>query len=156
MVEVDFYHANQLLPLSDREIVTQVQRDLTTCIPGFRQAQVVDQSVIRLPRAVTHFAPGSYRYLLPAKTPLNNVFLSGDWIVNQHGSWSQEKAYVTGLEAANQVIAQCGQGQPATIIPVEPDELPMQWGRSLNHPGAMECKRSCLSFGCPSGTIQVR
>jgi len=28
--------------------------------------------------------------------------MSGDWIVTRHGSWSQEKAYVTGLEAANQ------------------------------------------------------
>jgi hypothetical protein len=30
------------------------------------------------------------------------LFLSGDWIVNYHGSWSQEKAYVTGLDPDNQ------------------------------------------------------
>ncbi|NJK41056.1 MAG: FAD-dependent oxidoreductase [Acaryochloridaceae cyanobacterium SU_2_1] len=132
VIEADFYHANQLLPLGDQELINLVQQDLATCIPGFRNAQVIDASVIRLPRAVTHFAPGSYQYLLPASTPINNLFVSGDWVVNRHGSWSQEKAYVTGLEAANHVINRCGQGQPATIIPVEADEPHIQIARGLN------------------------
>ncbi|PPS46040.1 FAD-dependent oxidoreductase [Chroococcidiopsis sp. TS-821] len=132
VVEADFYHANQFLPLSDTEIVSLVQRDLATCIPAFGTAKVIDSHVIRLPRAVTHFAPGSYRYMLPATTSINNVFMSGDWIINRHGSWSQEKAYVTGLEAANLVISRFGRGIPAAIIPVEPDEPHIQLGRSLN------------------------
>ncbi len=132
VVEADFYHANQFLPLSDQATVAIVQDYLSTCLPEFRQAEIIDSSVIRLPRAVTHFAPGSYQYLLPAQTPLANLFMSGDWIVNRHGSWSQEKAYVTGLEAANLVIQRCGHGTPAPIIPVEADEPHIQLGRSLN------------------------
>ena len=132
VIEADFYHANPLLPLNDEAIVALVQQDLTTCLPAFGEANVVDHSVIRLPRAVTHFSPGSYRYLLPATTSIQNVFLSGDWIVNRHGSWSQEKAYVTGLEAANHVIDTFKQGNRAKIIPVESDELHIQLGRSLN------------------------
>ncbi|MGF1601103.1 MAG: FAD-dependent oxidoreductase [Thermosynechococcaceae cyanobacterium] len=132
VIEVDFYHANQFLPMSDEAIIKMVQKDLTTCVPGFGDAKVIDHSVIRLPRAVTHFAPGSYQYLLPAQTGFNNVFLSGDWIVNRHGSWSQEKAYVTGLEAANLVCDRIGQGQKATIIPVEADEPHIQIARTLN------------------------
>ncbi len=131
VVEADFYHANQMLPLEDAEILQQVQQDLTTCIPAFGEAKVLDYGIVRLPRAVTHFAPGSYRYLLPGSTSIPNLFMSGDWIVNRHGSWSQEKAYVTGLEAANRVIAQFQQGKPAPIIPVEPDEPHIQLGRSL-------------------------
>ncbi len=132
VIEADFYHANQLLPLSDEQIVAKVQRDLTTCIPEFGEAKVVDYSVIRVPQGVTHFAPGSYQYLLPAKTSIENVFLSGDWIVNRHGSWSQEKAYVTGLEAANRVVEYLGRGNRANIIPVEPDEPHIQLARTLN------------------------
>jgi uncharacterized protein with NAD-binding domain and iron-sulfur cluster len=132
VIEADFYHANQFLNLSDEEIVPIVQRYLTTCIPGFRAAKVIDSSVIRLANAVTHFAPGSYRYMLPAKTSLANVFMSGDWIVNRHGSWSQEKAYVTGLEAANLVVSYLGEGQPSEILPVEADEVHIQVARSLN------------------------
>lgn len=133
VVEVDFYHANQLLPLSDEEVVSLVQRDLAVCIPEFREAKVIDRSIVRLSRAVTHFAPGSYRYLLPAENSIRNVFMSGDWIVTRHGSWSQEKAYVTGLEAANRVIDQLQQGARATILPVEADEPHIQIARSLNH-----------------------
>jgi uncharacterized protein with NAD-binding domain and iron-sulfur cluster len=131
VVEADFYHANQMLPLEDAEILQQVQQDLTTCIPDFGQAKMLDYGIVRLQKAVTHFAPGSYRYLLPGTTSIPNLYMSGDWIVNRHGSWSQEKAYVTGLEAANRVIAQFQQGEPAPIIPVEPDEPHIQLGRSL-------------------------
>lgn len=133
VIEADFYHANQLLPLSDQEIVQKVQDDLATCVPAFREAKVIDSSVIRVAQGVTHFAPGSYQYLLPATTRIKNVFMSGDWIVNRHGSWSQEKAYVTGLEAANLAIDYFGYGFKATIIPVEPDEPHIELARSINH-----------------------
>ncbi len=132
VLEVDFYHANQLLPLSDSEVTTLIKQDLALCLPDIWDANLIDSHVIRLPRAVTHFAPGSHQFMLPATTRIENVFLSGDWIVNQHGSWSQEKAYVTGLEAANLVVQRFGLGQPAPIIPVEPDEPHIQWLRSLN------------------------
>jgi uncharacterized protein with NAD-binding domain and iron-sulfur cluster len=69
---------------------------------------------------------------LPAQTSINNVFMSGDWIVNRHGSWSQEKAYVTGLEAANLVISRLKKGQAAEIIPVEADEPHIQGLREIN------------------------
>lgn len=132
VVEADFYHANQFLSLENEEIVSIVQRYLATCVPEFREAKVIDSSVIRLPQAVSHFAPGSYRYMLPAKTSFKNVFMSGDWIVNRHGSWSQEKAYVTGLEAANLVISSLREGTPVKILPVQPDEAHIQWGRVVN------------------------
>jgi uncharacterized protein with NAD-binding domain and iron-sulfur cluster len=132
VIEADFYHANQLLPQSDEQIVAKVQQDLATCIPAFGEAKVIDYSVIRVPQGVTHFAPGSYQYLLPARTSIENVFMSGDWIVNRHGSWSQEKAYVTGLEAANRVVEYFGRGNRANIIPVEPDEPHIQLVRTLN------------------------
>jgi hypothetical protein len=57
------------LHLEDEEILPLVQKDLATCIPGFADANIVDHSVIRLPQAVSHFAPGSYRYLLSCRNP---------------------------------------------------------------------------------------
>ncbi|KAM3097939.1 FAD-dependent oxidoreductase [Phormidesmis sp. 146-12] len=131
VVEADFYHANQFLPLSNEEIVAIVHRDLATCIPAFGDARVVDSSVIRLPRAVTHFSPGSYASMLPGSTPVQNLFMSGDWVMTRHGSWSQEKAYVTGLEAANRVIDRFG-GSHATILPIAADEPHIQAARQVN------------------------
>ncbi|KAB8331027.1 FAD-dependent oxidoreductase [Scytonema tolypothrichoides VB-61278] len=132
VVEADFYHANQFLSLENEEIIPIVQGYLANCVPEFRNAKVIDSSVIRLPQAVSHFAPGSYRYMLSAKTSFKNVFMSGDWIVNRHGSWSQEKAYVTGLEAANLVISYFGEGALAKILPVEADEAHIELARTVN------------------------
>ena len=132
VVEADFYHANQLLPMSDEQIVAKVHRDLATCIPAFGEAKVLDSSVIRLPRAVTHFSPGSYQSMVSAKTSIANLFMSGDWVITRHGSWSQEKAYVTGLEAANWVCDRFSRGTPATILPIEADEPHIQVARMFN------------------------
>lgn len=42
-----------------------------------------------------------------------------------HGSWSQEKAYVTGIEAANA----CAGREVATAIPLQPDEPHVDLGK---------------------------
>jgi len=133
VVEVDFYHANQFIALENQEIIAIVQRYLATCVPDFANAKVIDSSVIRLPQAVTHFSPGSYQNMLPAKTSFSNLFMSGDWITSRHGSWSQEKAFVTGLEAANLVVSYLGEGAQANILPVEADEAHIQVARNINN-----------------------
>ena len=132
VVEADFYHANQLLPMSDEQIIDKVHRDLTTCIPAFGAAKVTDSSVIRVKEGVTHFFPGSYQNLLSAKTDIPNLYMSGDWVITRHGSWSQEKAFVTGLEAANLIVDKFGKGKKANIIPIEADEPHIQLARTIN------------------------
>jgi uncharacterized protein with NAD-binding domain and iron-sulfur cluster len=149
VIEADFYHANQLLPLKDQEILRLVQRYLGICVPEFQEARLIDSSVIRLPQAVSHFAPGSYRYMLPVKTSFDNVFMSGDWIVTSHGSWSQEKAYVTGLEAANSVISYLGEGTLAKILPVAEDEMHIQFARSINKSARQISKSIFPGFWLP-------
>ena len=132
VIEADFYHANQLLPMTDEQIIAKVHRDLSTCIPAFNAAKVIDSSVIRVKEGVTHFFPGSYQNLLTAKTDIPNLYMSGDWIITNHGSWSQEKAYVTGLEAANLVVDRFGIGAKANIMPIEADEPHIQIARTIN------------------------
>ncbi|NJL63045.1 MAG: FAD-dependent oxidoreductase [Methylacidiphilales bacterium] len=149
VVEVDFYHANQFLTLDDAEIISIVQRYLKTCIPEFEGASVIDSSVIRLPQAVTHFSPGSYRNMLPAQTSFDNVFMSGDWIISRHGSWSQEKAFVTGLEAANLAISHLGGGELASILPIEEDEGHIQKLREINRGLQLIGKSILPSFWLP-------
>jgi uncharacterized protein with NAD-binding domain and iron-sulfur cluster len=133
VIEVDFYHANQLLPMSDEAIIKKVHQDLITCIPDFATAEIIDYSVVRVPQGVTHFAPGSYQHLLKVNTSIPNLFMSGDWIITDHGSWSQEKAYVTGLEAANKTVNYFNVGKSANIIPVEKDETHIEVARIINH-----------------------
>ena len=40
VIAADFYHANELLPLSDEEIVQRVHRNLSICEPAFAAAKV--------------------------------------------------------------------------------------------------------------------
>jgi hypothetical protein len=75
---------------------------------------------------------GSYKYTVRGSTTLPNLFIAGDWIVNRHGSFSKEKAYVTGLEAANRVVDYFGDGDFAKIIAVEEDEPHIETARNLN------------------------
>ncbi|XP_068646798.1 uncharacterized protein [Aristolochia californica] len=132
VVAVDFYYANQFLPLTDEQIVSRAKSYLSKCTKEFEEASVMQQEVFRYPKSVTHFFPGSYKYMMRGSTSFENLFMAGDWIINRHGSWSQEKAYVSGLEAANRVVDYFGEGEFARIIPIEEDEPHIQMLRNLN------------------------
>ncbi|KAG6711992.1 hypothetical protein I3842_05G083300 [Carya illinoinensis] len=132
VLQADFYHSNELLPLKDDDIVAKVMSYLSKCIKEFEDAVVTDKKIGRFPQSLTHFYPGSYKYMMRGSTSFPNLFMAGDWIINRHGSWSQEKSYVTGLEAANRVVDYLEEGSFAKIIPVEEDEPHIQALRSLN------------------------
>ena len=40
VIAADFYHANQLLPLSDKDIIAKVHNNLVLCEPAFAAAKV--------------------------------------------------------------------------------------------------------------------
>ncbi|OMO92711.1 Amine oxidase [Corchorus olitorius] len=132
VIEADFYHANELLPLKDELVVEKVIPYLSKCIKDLESATVVEKEIGRFPKRLTHFFPGSYKYMMRGSTSFPNLFMAGDWIINRHGSWSQEKSYVTGLEAANRVVDYLEEGSFAKIIPVEEDEPHIEALRNLN------------------------
>lgn len=76
----DFYGASALLPLTDEEIVDRLKSHIQTCEPGFKDANVIDSAVLRFPKAVTHFSPGSYPSRPYQVTGIPNCFLAGDWV----------------------------------------------------------------------------
>ncbi|XAR59858.1 Phytoene desaturase (zeta-carotene-forming) [Bertholletia excelsa] len=132
VVQADFFQANELLPLKDEDVTAKVMSYLSRCIKEFENAAVVEKEIGRFPKSLTHFFPGSYKYFMRGSTSFPNLFMAGDWIITRHGSWSQEKSFVTGLEAANRVVDYLGEGSFARIIPVEEDEAHIQALRNLN------------------------
>ncbi|XP_057966422.1 uncharacterized protein LOC131156618 isoform X2 [Malania oleifera] len=132
VIQADFYHANELLLLKDEVIVPKVMSYMSKCIKDFENSTVVVKEIRRYPKSLTHFFPGSYKHMMRGSTSFPNLFMAGDWITNRHGSWSQEKSYVTGLESANRVVDYLEEGTFAKIIPVQEDEPHIQTLRSLN------------------------
>jgi uncharacterized protein with NAD-binding domain and iron-sulfur cluster len=130
VIEVDYYHASTLLVKSDEDIVAKVKADLDTILgPACKAASVVDAAIVRLPDAVNWYFPGSYIDMpdLKART-VSNVYFAGDIVRTRHGSWSQEKAYVTGIQAANLLL---GRPQDYGVLPIAEDEVHVKIGRTF-------------------------
>ncbi|KAL2937029.1 Phytoene dehydrogenase [Bienertia sinuspersici] len=132
VLQANFYYASSLLPLTDEQITAKAMSYLSKCIKGLADAQIIDKEITRFPKSLTHFFPGSYKYSMRGSTSFPNLFMAGDWIITRHGSWSQEKSYVTGLEAANRVVDYLAEGSFAKIIPVDEDEPHIEALRNLN------------------------
>ena len=129
VIEVDYYHADTLLVMSDEQIAKKVKQDLNTMLGvDTAAAKVVDAAIVRLPNAVNWYFPGSYEDMPDVKSKsLANTYFAGDIVRTRHGSWSQEKAFVTGMEAANQIQ---GKSLDDGILPLSPDEPHVAFGRA--------------------------
>ena len=177
VIEVDFYHAGPLLPLADDDAVRLTLEGLHQLLPssfgpaGTEQAQLQHSSVLRVPQAVSHFCPGAYRNLPQGvKAPsLTNFYWAGDWVDRGgHKAWSQEKAMVTGLQAATAASemlrpagASAGGMAEAELLPleVEPTEPHVALARRANKEvlapllrpvtAPLEVMRALLPFGPP-------
>ena len=128
VIETDFYHAASLLVMDDDAVVEKVKKDLDMILgTQCKEAGVTDAAVVRLPQAVNWYSPGSYANMPEVKSEAyDNVYYAGDIVRTRHGSWSQEKAYVTGIGAANAIL---GKRADANVVPLSPDEPHVAAGR---------------------------
>lgn len=112
-------------------------------VPRFANACVVDSWVGKYPGAVSWFSPGSYTLRPPLEGAGNgvlpNVKCAGDWVRmgdREHGAKGlcQERAYVSGIEAANALIRVVvpNYRNASNVLPVREDEIQFQLGAQLN------------------------
>ena len=141
MLACDFYNAEALMSLSDGDLVRMLTHELLPgAVPAFGGAAVVDSHVVRYAGAVNHFSPGSF-----AKRPrtdvegLAGVKVAGDfvWMGDREPlskGLCQERAYVSGIEAAAALAKELGLPGAAAIkaLPVRPDEPQVQAGRAVS------------------------
>ena len=144
----DFYNGGAVACMSDEDIIKLLMDELLpAAVPAFAEANALDSHVVRCPGAVTWFSPGSFESRPPLQTSLSNVVCAGDWVrmgEREHGAKGlcQERAYVSGLEAANaltrsrdalaDVRARGGVGGPHPVLPVRADEMQVVLGRAAN------------------------
>jgi uncharacterized protein with NAD-binding domain and iron-sulfur cluster len=144
VVACDFYNAGSILPLTDEDIVGTLMNDLLpAAVAEFGNARVVDSWVGRYPGAVSWFAPGSFTKRPPLQgagpQALPNLKCAGDWVrmgEREHGAKGlcQERAYVSGLEAANALLEDTvGTGSAShKVLPVREDEAQFRASMALN------------------------
>jgi uncharacterized protein with NAD-binding domain and iron-sulfur cluster len=146
VVACDFYNAGALLSLSDDDIVQLLMKDLLpSAVPAFANAKVVDVWVGRYSNSVSWFSPGSFAKRPPlegaGQSILPMVKCAGDWVrmgEREHGAKGlcQERAYVSGLEAANALLRDTtAKGEtytPAKVLPIREDEIQFQTAVALN------------------------
>lgn len=73
VIEADFYHSNQLMPMDDGEIAEEVRRRLCIAESTFKGAVVEDYVVVRVPRGVTRKFCAYYNHVDNGEstTPMN-------------------------------------------------------------------------------------
>ncbi len=93
--------AGHLLALSDRRIVRLVHEDFGDVFPVARDARVVKSTVVRTPKAFYRQYPGMEQYRPPQRTPLDNLFLAGDFTRNKYPPCME------GAVKSGQLAAEC-------------------------------------------------
>mmetsp|Transcript_31683 Transcript_31683/g.47878 ORF Transcript_31683/g.47878 Transcript_31683/m.47878 type:complete len:625 (+) Transcript_31683:146-2020(+) len=138
VVACDFYNAGALLSLSDDDLISILTQDLLpSAVPKFKEAKVVDSWVGKYAGTVSWFSPGSYVSRPPlegAGSLLPNVKCAGDWVRmgdREHGAKGlcQERAYVSGMEAANSLLGM----EAKKVLPVRDDEEQFKVGVAVNN-----------------------
>ena len=145
VIAVDFYNAEALLPLSNDEIMKIIMdRMLPKVLPDITNACILESHVYKAKDAVTWFSPGSYSKRPTVKfQSINNLVYAGDWVKLDMTSEStvakglcQERAYVTGISAGNELVKKglySGiKSIKSNIIPIRKDEVQVQIGRKIN------------------------
>ena len=137
----DFYNADALMYLSDEDIVALLlEKLLPVALPSMRQLQpkVVDSYVKRYPGAVNLFAPNTFNLRPRINDPaVKNLKVAGDWtwmedLEPKSKGLCQERAFVSGMEAANAMMTQLnGQQKNLAVLPVRDDEIQVELGRTV-------------------------
>jgi len=118
--EVDFFRADALAEMNDTDVMNIALKAFCAALelPAIDEGAILDVSVVRAKDAVSHFCVDSASWSPQVKLQ-ENIFICGDWIDRTgHGSWSTEKAVVTGRQAAAALARDIGLDCDTDVLPV--------------------------------------
>ena len=106
-IEVHIYGPEDVLKQTDAVLLTNVLTDFYRAFPELK-AHLIKPHIQR--NAATHTLPalGARGTHLGIETPWANLFCAGDWVQHETPAFFLERACVTGIEAANQVLSLTG------------------------------------------------
>ena len=103
-LEVHIYGPPEMLAVQDAVLLAYANRDALTAFPELR-GHLLHQVLQRNPPTHTLFGVGAADHHLGIRTPWPGLFCCGDWVRHPSPAFFLERACVTGIEAANAVLA---------------------------------------------------
>ena len=111
----------------DEHVLVEAARCLARYFPELGPANLDTERsrVLRHHEGFTLFSPGdAERIPSVAAADRPNLMFAGDWVRSETRSWYMERAAVTGIEAANHVLAQQGLGGRSVLpAPAQYDDV---------------------------------
>ena len=95
--------ARDLIDVPKEEIQQMFLEELSSLLPKADPARATHVSVVKEPMATFSPAPGALSHRLPAKTPIGNLFLAGEWTDTDWPS-TMEGAVRSGEAAAKELV----------------------------------------------------
>ena len=128
-IEVHVYGPRSVLAQTDPLLLTRVLTDFYRAFPELR-GQLLKPHIQR--NAATHTLPalGARGTHLGIETPWEHMFCAGDWVRHETPAFFLERACVTGIEAANRVLASSGK-EPFDLQNYPPAEPLAAWIEKL-------------------------
>jgi squalene-associated FAD-dependent desaturase len=118
-----------LVPRGRQEIVELVRNELNRVLPEARQARLVKATVVKETAATFSPAPGVDRWRPTAESPIEQLFLAGDWT---RTGWpaTMEGAVRSGYQAAQAVLNLAGQRLTFLQPDLKPVGYVQMWSRA--------------------------
>jgi isorenieratene synthase len=132
-LEVHVYGPPETLAQPDAILLAQAIKDVRQAWPELRDHRI-RQHLQRNPETHTLPAVGTKEKHLGIETPWGNLFCAGDWVRHPAPAFFLERACLTGIEAANAVLARRG-SQKWTLVEYLPAEPFVAWIEKLMKAG---------------------
>jgi isorenieratene synthase len=135
-VEVHLYGPPALLDEPDAVLLARAAADVNSAFPELR-GHLIHQTLRRNDATHTLFGLGPAERHLGIETPWPDLFCCGDWVRHPTPTFFLERACVTGIEAANEVLKSRHLSTWPLLDPPAPErfagwiERLMLWGRRV-------------------------
>jgi len=103
VLELVITPCGHLIPLSDERIMEMVLADIRKLLPGARDAEVLKSRLVRERQGIFAQRPHMDRYRPAQRTPLDNLYLCGDFTMAGHSA-GMEGAVVSGKLATSAIL----------------------------------------------------
>jgi uncharacterized protein with NAD-binding domain and iron-sulfur cluster len=103
-LDISLSGAQQYIDQPNEALAHRFARELERVLPRAAGAHLEGWLVVKQRHATFAAAPGSARHRLPARTPVANLFLAGDWTAT---GWpaTMESAVRSGLACAHEILS---------------------------------------------------